>query len=84
MIDFYASWCGHCQVFAPVFETLAGKLEGRVRLGKVNCEHEQYLCQMANIRAFPTIRFYQLPSKKKKLVRIHNNYTSIFLVLFGF
>lgn len=58
LVDFYAPWCGHCNVFAPTFEALAAKLEGRVKLGKVNCQFDQYLCQLTAIRGFPTIRFY--------------------------
>jgi DnaJ family protein C protein 10 len=62
LVDFYAPWCGHCQVFSPTFEALAAKLEGKVKFGKVNCQFEQYLCQIVGIRAFPTIRFYPLGS----------------------
>ena len=58
MVDFYAPWCGHCQVFAPTFESLASKYEGQVRFGKVNCQEHQYLCQLAGIRAYPTIKFF--------------------------
>ncbi|XP_013395942.1 dnaJ homolog subfamily C member 10 [Lingula anatina] len=58
IVDFYAPWCGHCQVFAPEFERVAEALEGRVRAGKVNCDEQQWLCQQAGIGAYPTVRFY--------------------------
>jgi DnaJ family protein C protein 10 len=58
VVDFYAPWCGHCQIFAPIFEQLAERLDGQVQFGKVNCQLNQYVCQMAGIQAFPTIRFY--------------------------
>jgi DnaJ family protein C protein 10 len=58
LVDFYTPWCGHCQVFAPTFESIASKLEGRVKCGKVNCQEQQQLCQMIGIQAFPTIMFY--------------------------
>jgi DnaJ family protein C protein 10 len=59
MIDFFAPWCGHCQVFSPTFESLASKFEGLVNFGKVDCQNNQYLCQIAGVRAYPTIRFYK-------------------------
>lgn len=58
LVDFYAPWCGHCQVFAPVFEEIAKQLEGKVKAGKINCDKHGSACQLANIRAFPTLRFY--------------------------
>jgi DnaJ family protein C protein 10 len=60
MIDFYAPWCGHCQMFAPTFESLATKFEGTVKFGKVNCQEHQHLCNMIGIRAYPTIQFFKV------------------------
>jgi thiol-disulfide isomerase/thioredoxin len=62
LVDFYAPWCGYCQVFSPTFETLASKFDGKIRFGKVNCQEHQYLCQITGINAYPTIRFYPLTS----------------------
>ena len=33
-------------------------MEGRVKCGKVNCDQHEWLCRQANIRAYPTVRFY--------------------------
>lgn len=64
VVDFYAPWCGHCQVFAPEFERVAQTLEGRVKSGKVNCDVNQRLCQEASVSAYPSVRFYRGASKK--------------------
>ncbi|CAF0707832.1 unnamed protein product, partial [Brachionus calyciflorus] len=60
IVDFYAPWCGHCQVFAPTFEALASKFEGKVKFGKVNCQDYPHLCQASGIRAYPTVKFYPI------------------------
>lgn len=58
LVDFYAPWCGHCIQFAPVFESIAEMLDGRVSLGKVNCDQWPGICHSAGIRSYPTVRLF--------------------------
>lgn len=58
LIDFYAPWCGHCHAFEPEFKTVAQKLDGKVKTGKVNCEQYRSLCQLAGVSAYPTLQLY--------------------------
>ncbi|KAI1726857.1 thioredoxin domain-containing protein [Ditylenchus destructor] len=58
LVDFFAPWCGHCTHFAPVFEEVAKELEGEVKLAKVDCDRFPYICQSANVQAYPSVRFY--------------------------
>ena len=55
LVDFWAPWCGPCQVMAPQFERAAGELEPRVRLAKVNTQVEPTLAQRHDIRSIPTM-----------------------------
>ncbi|KAF2353300.1 Thioredoxin domain [Trinorchestia longiramus] len=59
LVDFFAPWCGHCHVFAPDFEDIARSLEGAVKLGKVDCQAFQWVCQGAGIGAYPTVVLYR-------------------------
>ncbi|CAG9826607.1 unnamed protein product [Diabrotica balteata] len=64
IIDFYAPWCGHCVEFEPNFRTVAERLEGIVRTGKLDCEKERIFCgKTLGITAYPTVRLYISPSK---------------------
>lgn len=58
VIDFYAPWCGHCQMFAPEFEHIAKALVGKAKAGKVNCVELPDICQKAGVNAYPTVLYY--------------------------
>lgn len=57
-LDFWASWCGPCQTFAPIFEAASEKHPDIV-FGKINTEEERELAQRFQIRSIPSIMIYR-------------------------
>jgi thioredoxin 2 len=55
VVDFWASWCGPCQMMAPAYEAAAKILEPQVRLAKVNTEEQQALAVRFGISSIPTL-----------------------------
>ena len=59
MVDFWAPWCGPCQMLGPVIESLAEEYEGRAVVGKVNTDEEQELAIRYRVMNIPTVLFFK-------------------------
>ena len=57
VVDFYADWCGPCKMLAPVIEALAGELEGKVKIGKLNVDNAPETAQKYGIMSIPTLLY---------------------------
>ncbi len=66
IIDFYADWCGPCQMVAPVLEELSNEYPDVV-IYKVDTEVEQELSAIFQIRSIPSILF--IPKDKQPMMQ---------------
>lgn len=59
LVDFWADWCGPCKAMAPKLESLAGRLQPRLRVLKVDTDDEPNLAARFGIRSIPTLILFQ-------------------------
>ena len=59
MVDFWAPWCGPCQMAGPVIEELAEEYEGKVKVGKLNVDDNQQVAMRYGIMSIPTVMLFK-------------------------
>lgn len=55
LVDFYAQWCGPCQMLQPVLEDVAVRLEGLAKVAKVDTDKNPRLGSKYQVEALPTL-----------------------------
>lgn len=58
IVDFYADWCGPCKMMSPIIDSIAEKLQGQVKVGKLNIDENQDLTIKYQVMSIPTIMIF--------------------------
>lgn len=59
MVDFWATWCGPCQIIAPSVEQLAGEYAGRLKVAKLDVDANPQTTIRFNVRSIPSVLFFK-------------------------
>ena len=59
LVDFYATWCGPCQMMAPILEQVNQKLSNRLQIVKIDTDKYPEIASQFNIAALPTLVLFR-------------------------
>ena len=59
LVDFYADWCGPCQMLAPIVAEVAREKAGQIKVGKINVDEETPLAIRYGVASIPTLMVFK-------------------------
>ena len=59
LVDFYAAWCGPCQMMAPILEQVNTQMKQQLRVVKINTDKYPHLASQHQIHALPTLVLFK-------------------------
>jgi thioredoxin 1 len=67
-VDFYADWCGPCNMIAPTIEALSEEYAGKVKFVKINVDNNQQLAVKYDILSIPTSMLFESGTVKDSII----------------
>jgi len=68
LVDFWAPWCGPCKTIAPVVEELSTTYAGRLKVVKINVDHNKDAAMKYNVRGIPNLIIFKGGESQKQIV----------------
>jgi len=73
LVDFYADWCGPCQMQGPIIDELAKDMEGKeVKVSKLDVDANPKTAEKYDVMSIPTLILFKNGEVKETLHGVHN------------
>ncbi len=70
LVDFWAPWCGPCQMMGPIVEELATELEEKFKIGKLNVDENSQVASQYGIMSIPSLKIFKDGKAVKEFVGV--------------
>lgn len=70
LVDFWAAWCGPCQMMGPIIEELAGEMKEKHKIGKLNVDENRETAVKYGVMSIPTLIIFKDGKVVKQLVGV--------------
>jgi thioredoxin len=71
LVDFYATWCGPCQMMSPILEQVGSQLRDRVQVVKIDTDRYPNIASQYAIQALPTLVLFKDGQAVEKIEGVH-------------
>ncbi len=71
LVDFYATWCGPCQMMAPILEQVGANMRDRLQIVKIDTDKYPNLASKYQIEALPTLVLFKNGQPAEKIEGVH-------------
>ena len=71
IVDFWAPWCGPCQMQGPILDELSGEVEGKAKIYKVNVDDNTELASQYGIMSIPALKVFKNGEVVEEMVGVH-------------
>jgi thioredoxin 1 len=75
LVDFWAVWCGPCQMQGPIVEDVAVSMAGKAKIGKMNVDENPQVPQKFGIMSIPTLMIFKGGTVVKQFVGVQSKET---------
>jgi len=72
LVDFWAVWCGPCQMQEPIVKEVATAMAGKAKVGKINVDENPQLAQKYNVMSIPTLMIFKGKTVVKQFVGVQS------------
>ncbi|MFA6193441.1 MAG: thioredoxin [Parcubacteria group bacterium] len=72
LVDFWAVWCGPCQMMGPIVEELAKEVGGKYKIGKMNVDENRETATKFGIMSIPTVIIFKDGKVVKQMVGVQS------------